>query len=105
MKYYLYRIKIEEYEKLKDIKSIPLQFLPIALNQDDKIIIFISKEMKIIGEYKKEQDNLIQIKQINKNLKDYYDKFSFISYVNDRIYKKFSKRILEIKKQDYKSII
>lgn len=106
MRYVLYRIIIKDFEILKDINNIKIDFLPTPLSNEDKIIVFVSESLKIIGTYKKEEDFLAAERIFEKdiNLKDFYDKLSIVSKIGPRTYKIFAKKIKEISKKDYEMI-
>lgn len=107
MKYYLYRIKKEDYEKLKGLNNIKIDYTPEQINEDDKIIVFVSESLKILGSYKKREDYLVAEK-LAKNeltLKDFYEKLSIITEVGQRTYKVFAKKVKEISEEDYNMIM
>lgn len=108
MKYYLYRIQKEDYDEFLDYEKIKIDYLPIISEADDKFIAFISKDLKVIGAYKKVGDLLVRIKKIEVkkeiNLRSFYGKLSIVTEVGDRTYKVFAKKAKEISKEDYELI-
>lgn len=107
MKYYFYRIQKEDFENLEDVEKIRIDYLPITVEKDDKFIVFTSKELKIIGSYKKVDEYMIMENMCIKDLtiRDFYEKLSIITEVSDRTYKVFAKKAKEISKEDYELIV
>jgi len=105
MKYFLFRLKKEYFEKLENYDEIDYKY-DFELDNSSLLVIFISENLKILGTYKKE-GKLLKVIDVNKKeltLKDFYDKLSIISFVNDRTYKLFAKPIKEITEKDYEEI-
>lgn len=110
MKYYIYRMKFEKYLKQgeflrvkNDLPSIP-QF---ELDDGDKIIMIVSQSLIVIGAYRyeKKSNTFILEKKINKNVTTIYEKLPMITFVNERTYKLFAKRLREIDEVNYKAFL
>ena len=106
MNYWLYRIKKEEYEEL-DLKEIKIDFLPEDVNDDDKFLVHVAELGIVIGAYKKLNETFVLENDFKTRpkLKDMYEKFSFIDFVNERTYKVFAKKLKLIYKEDYEMVI
>ena len=107
MKHYLYRLKKEDFEKLTDFETIKIDYSPTELSETDKVIVFVSETLKIVGVYQKKGDYLLSKKVSKKEitLREFYDKLSIITEVGPRTYKVFAKKLKEIEKSDYENII
>ena len=102
VKYYTYRLK---EKNLKDSSKILIQDLPLELINEDVLLVFMAGTLEVLGIYIKKRDNLILDKKIeNKKLSDFYSCISCVSFVNERTYKMFSKRVKEIEKEDIDKI-
>ncbi len=106
MKYWLYRIKKEEYEELDSHEQIEIDYMPEETDKEDKFIIHISEIGIILGAYRINDEKLIakELSTKKPKLKEFYEKLSFIDFVNDRTYKIFAKRLKEITKEDYEML-
>lgn len=106
MKYWLYRIKKEDYDELASDDEISVDYMPEEIEADDLLIVHVSEIGNMIGTYKMRNEKLILIEKSSKELKlkDFYSKFSFIEFVNTRTYKMFAKKMKEITKEDYDMI-
>ena len=104
MKYLLYRLKKDEMD---DASRIKIDYASVDISDDDKIIVFVSESLNILGTYKKAGEDLVVEKSSKKNisLKEFYDKLSIITEVGPRTYKVFAKKIKEISEKDYEEII
>jgi hypothetical protein len=79
----------------------------IKLDDGDKIVIVVAKSMIILGAYTyvKELNEFHLDKIINKTTKYFYDKLPMITFVNERTYKLFAKKIREITKENYDAFL
>ena len=102
MKHYLYRLKIEDFEKLSDFETIKIDYSPTELSETDKVIVFVSETLKIVGIYQKKDDYLLSKRLTKKEitLREFYDKLSIITEIGDRTYKVFAKKLKEITRED-----
>jgi hypothetical protein len=103
MKYYIYRMKFKDHISIRQIDIIKNTLDNLELEDNDKIIIIISKSMNVIGayKYKKEQNIFVREKEINKVISKFYDKLPMVEFVNENTYKMFSKRLREIDIENY----
>ncbi len=104
MKYWLYRLKKEEYEKIKDKRTIQIDYINEEVDEKDKFIVHVSGLGILSGAYRLKDDFLIAEKLSEKKprLSEFYSKLSFIDFVNERTYKLFAKKIKQIIEEDYK---
>ena len=103
-KYYTYRLKEEDFPE--DTSMIPIQDTPEKLDEGDVFLVFVSGSLDVLGIYTKDEDNLrIENRIDDMKLSDFYECFSFVTFVNDRTYKMFSKRVKEISEKDYHNIL
>lgn len=100
--YYTYRLKEEPIRKNK----ISIGDVPIALDDGDTFLVFLAGTLEVLGVYIKKDNGLILDKNIEgKKLSDLYGCFGMVSFVNERTYKMFAKRIREIEKEDIDNIL
>lgn len=107
MGYYFYRLKKEDFEKLIDTETVKIDYMSAELDETDKVIVFVSETLKILGAYKKKDEYLLAKKSAKKEitLREFYDKLSIITEVGPRTYKVFAKKLKEITKEDYELIV
>lgn len=107
MRYFLYRIKKQDFDKLANLADINIDYTPEKITSEDKIIVFVSETLKVVGTYKRVDDNLIAEKLSTNDitLKDFYDKLSIVTEITPRTYKLFAKKVKEIEKRDYDLIV
>ncbi len=105
-KYFLYRLKKEDFEKMTSFDALQIDYTPSDVDETDKLIVFVSETLKILGTYERKDDYLLSKKLTKKeiSLRDFYDKLSIITEVGPRTYKVFAKKLKEIEKTDYDNI-
>lgn len=103
MKYYIYRIKYNDYIKLSQLELIKNILDRIDIEDKSKVIIVVSKSMLVVGAYTyhKERGVFLLDKKIDLVISKFYDKLPMVEFVNDHTYKMFSKRLREIDKENY----
>lgn len=107
MRHYLYRLKKEEYEKIKDTDRIEIDYLLVEIDKTDRMIVFVSGSLRILGAYRKIDGFLAAEKPVGKEmtLREFYGRLSIVREICPRSYKVFAKKIREITKDDYKTIL
>jgi hypothetical protein len=100
-------MKKEDFLRLTDFETVKIDYSPTELSVDDKVIVFVSETLKILGIYQKKDDYLLSKRLTKKEitLREFYDKLSIITEIGPRTYKVFAKKLKEIEKSDYENII
>ncbi len=106
MRYFLYRIQKEDFQEMTEYDNIPIDYTPEEIKEDDKIIVFVSETLNILGDYKTENNILRVTKKPVKtvNLRDFIGQLSFVTTAGPRAYKTFAKKTREITQEDYEKI-
>lgn len=103
MKYWLYRLREQEFVGLSHLDRILIDYLPEPVADNDSVVVFVAGTLNIVGAYTKKGDSLI-LKKATKDpvdLRKFYDKLSIIKAIGERTYKVFAKKVKEITKADY----
>lgn len=106
MRYFLYRILKEDFQEMTEYDNIAIDYTPEDFLEDDKIIVFVSETLNVLGDYKTENNILRVTKKPNKNvnLRDFIGQLSFVTSTGPRAYKVFAKKTREITSEDYEKI-
>jgi len=107
MKHYLYRILKTEAKEMTDLSKLAIDYTPLDMTDEDKIIVFVSEELNILGEYRYKHEHLLISKSPKKmlNLREFIGKLSFVNKEGPRAYKTFAKKTREITVDDYEKIM
>ena len=99
VEHYYYRINKENPEN-----NIKIDYLTEDVKDDDIVLVFAAHLLRVIGIFKKQGEFLVAQKVFEKDkrpdLRNYYDKLSFVEFKGNRTYKLFSKKTRKVNKED-----
>jgi len=110
MKYYFYRLQKNDFEKINDLKSIQIDFIPpdcANFQNGDKCVIYVSETFEVLGVYEKKEMVLKQTRANSKpdmTLKDYWEKLSFVKEITQTTSRLFKKKMREVTQTDFESL-
>ena len=107
MNYYMYRLKYDQYLRMTSHAEVPNELTSNPIQDGDHAIIIVSNSLVVLGDYvyKAESNSFLLQKRIAKVVTQFYQSLPMVSFVNQKTYKLFVKRIRQIDKGDYDAFV
>jgi hypothetical protein len=105
MRYWLYRVEKEFFDRQKKLDVIKMDYLPEPIEDGESVLVFVGSDLVLVGAYVKKGMELHAQMPIDKDkavaLRLFYGKISIVTFEGPRTYKVFSKKAKEITKEDF----